>query len=372
MNLILFSRLGIHFEDRRKGDVDAIFVPMQDDIRRYTDITNPTTSSVKDRYGSDLRPLWRQKGTVVNVFGQMNRDLLERRHALKVFLPQDYVKPSTDVFFFVFGEKWIVHGVKSQSDDGLEVWGISKLDVRDQDVADVLMATVSERMLEGQEEETLIAVHGENVLFDTIQKRLEPLNITPVRFDTLERQKSIKPLYKHGDHSLLMLIGAMFSALLLVAAIGYLVVGVTKLGKLDEEIAQIDREIRKIQSKRVLGHIQNPEAILKKIESPLPVMPSSVIHYGAEAAAAIGELKSLSVAFKDTQNQGRGRRSRSTGQLDTVTVKTDLSSAESSLLVDQENIAQTVIAKRPWVLKIERVGQVNRGQVMLETELKVK
>lgn len=358
MNLVMFSRAGVHYESGGKGDLSAIFVPMREQVRRYTDIPHITGKTVKERYGESTNtPMWRQRGDVVNVYGTILEELKERRQGLEVFLPQDYAPQGCNAFYFVFGDRWIVHGIRTITDDGAEAWGISRIDSKDGSIVDAVTNAVSERMLEGNAEESTIAIQGDDALREELQRAVTPLGLKVVRFAALSRQKDLKPIYVHRDFSLVMLTFALFSLLILMGVITYLALGKLKLDEMEREIVSLEEQIRRAQENRPLGHIRNPQKVLAAMEKNIKQPPSSILHAVGDTASAFGALRTV-----EFRNKAAGKN-----QVESIAT---LSNVENELLLYQEEVGKSVLRDRPWVRSVERVP--GRGKVNLRIILKVE
>lgn len=358
MSLILFSRQGIHFESKDKGDVNALFIPAREQMRTYTDIPQPSTSTVRDRYGQSAgTPLWRKGRDSVEVYGTIPSALSDRRQGVHVHLPQDFVPPEYDVFYFTFGDRWVIHGVKTRTDDGLEQWGVSKIDAENKDgVIDTVVTSVSDRMLEALPEKTLIAVHDDDALQNNLAHALKPLGLKAIAFSTLAQPKSLKPLYTHRDYSLLMLTFALFALLIVIGSVVFLMLNKLKLDNMHREIAQLEEQIRQQQANRPLGHIRNPNSILKAMAQRQDQKPSGVIHAAGKAASSFGELARIRYQ-PVVEKKGK------------VPIIVELSEMENDLLLYQEEVAKSVLRDHPWVREIERIPGAGAGILKMQVQV---
>lgn len=367
MSVVLFSRAGIHYKSEGKGPITAVFMPSAEQVRHYSDLTTITTSTVAERYGevSEL-PLWRKEDKRVAVYGTILTALRESRKAVEVFLPQDFLDRDVEVFYFVFGARWVVHGVRTVDDDGRSAWGLSNIDGRQEGVINSIVNAISDRMLDGDEEKTCIAVEGGSEMFEKLQMALEPLGHEVRRFESLSYPKRSQSLYFHRDYSLLMLTGALFALLVLAAVVAYYVFGQVELDQVRNDNYRLEREIRQMQQQRRLGHIKNPQEILRAMSQPLPVPPSGVIHATAEVGSIFGELEWVEFdrATKPVDLKERG------GQYGVG--KAFIRKIENALLVDQEQVAQSALASRPWIRRLESVYGAQPGSIRLNVILKLE
>ena len=359
MNILVFSRNGIHFADRKRGEVRAIYVPSREQVRRFTDIGNINSKSVKERYGDvGQTPLWRQDGGAAVVYGLLLQELSERRHAIEVFLPEDYVPEGCSVFYFIFGDRWIIHGVRSVSDDGVASWGSSRLDAGERGVVETLVGAISERVVEGVRENICVAVHHNAELQAELAQALEPLGQEVVRFDTLSIPRDRAPLYVHRDHGLLFIVMAMVSLLLFAGAAAYAFSSFMDLRDLNQVNAGLEAQIHSTKDNRRLGNVRNPNLVLDFMSKPLKQKPSSIIDAAARAAGTFGQLKRVEFETSKVTTK-RVQKKDDKGNLvwtneAVLPVQTVVEGAQNYLLVDQERIAKTAVHEKPWVRYMER------------------
>lgn len=365
-NVILFSRQGLLYDDGNRGDTLAIFIPSREQVRRYSDLHNPTTKAVKDSYGTaDQTPLWRKEGDTVVVYGLLTEELFERRSGVEVFLPEDFAPIGTSALFYVFGDQWLVHGVRTVGENGVATWGSSKIDAkRAGGMVPALVEAISDRMLEGAVERILVAVHADEDLYDNVRKALEPFKVDVVRFEALAKAVDKLPIYEHRDHGLLMLTTGVFSALIFVLALGYMAWGVFEERRVDAQVVAVQEELKRIQADARLGKIQNPKEVLAIISRPLKQRPSAILHAAGDVATVFGDLQSIEMTSEDpsagTNNRRRvNNRNPNPAAAASGIVVVDASvdpGVDRSLLVDQERVALSAMESRPWIRFIEREG----------------
>lgn len=364
MNVVLFSRTGVHYADTRRGDSLALFVPAREQVRRFNDIPNVNPKSVRDRYGDvGQTPLWRMDGNSVVVYGLLPEALAERRYGLEVFLPDDFVPTGCSVFYFVFGEKWVIHGVRTVTDDGVEVWGISKIDAGEGSAVSEVVSSVSERLFSGLRENICIAAHGSDTVMEELRQALQPFNLDVVRFDSLSKGRDKDPLYTHRDYGLLMLIAAMMAFIIFGAAVAFTAKGLYDSQKVDSQIANLQEQIRRTQTSTRLGNIKNPKDILSFMSKPLKQRPSAILHSAGDVAAVFGSLVQLEMIGEDaggsgsraSRRQGGAKASKAANSAASVmTVMAQLAATENALFLDQERVAQSALVSRPWVRNLQR------------------
>ncbi|MBI1363766.1 MAG: hypothetical protein GC134_07250 [Proteobacteria bacterium] len=379
MNVILFSRNGIHHNDSYRQDAVAVFVPSRDQIRRFSDIPSVNDKSVRDRYGDvGQMPLWRMEGNTVVVYGLLPEDLAERRHAIEVFLPEDFVPAGSSVFYYLFGDRWIVHGLRSITDDGAETWGISRFDIKGQDPVQAMVGAISERQVMGNRENICIAVHSNEDALQKLTDEMRPFDLEVVKFETLNVDKDKKPLYLHRDFGMALLVAAIFALLVCVASIGFALMTYNDTKTLDERIMELEAQIRKSQTSTKLGSIKNPTEILKALAKPLQQRPSAIMHAAGDVSTVFGQLQKLELDTEgDRVTTRAGRRnttnSKSAKKEATIdVVATITSDGTSYLLVDQERVAKSALESRPWIRKLERMPSSGANNISLRIGVQVE
>ena len=367
MNTILFTDDRIIYNDGGKGPICSLLIPKYSRIKKYADITAPNDNTVKLRHGDadDLPALWRQEGPYVYVYGNISLELDESRQTHHMYLPQDFVGPDVGAFYFVFGGRYVVHGVKTVTDDGHEVWGTSLINSPEEDVVNTVVSSLSERMLEGKEEKIIVAVHGEGDDLSQHSDALEPFEQEVVTFESLGKpSKDIRPLYCRKDKSFLMITLSICVFLALCWVIVLWVTTQIELQGLQNKTKDLKNAIRIMQKEKVLGHISNPKSILRVMDETIPLPPSTVLHGVGSVAAQLGQVQNIGISLQ-TDRRGRGGGALLPGGI--LNVQTILNFPEDSLLLDQERIAQTIVESTPWVKHIRK-----KGVTSIEVGVKVK
>ncbi len=356
MRYVMFSPQGKHYENGSSGEMTGIFVPNADQIRRLENLPDPNRRSVAERYGAGTRiPLWNSTVGGTWVFGTMDEALAERRHGLSVYLPQHFVPESCDVFYFVFGREWIVHGVRTVSDEGFVDWRVSKMQATEQSVMDELLGSISSRMLTGTQDQALIAVMGDDKLLADVKAVVEPLNLDVTRFSALSPQKATKPLYKHGDFGLMMLTVATFAALTLVAVSILFLLNTKEYNDLKNNVRKVQAQISRVQLNKNIS-VKAPRVVLAAIEKPYNFKVSDVASAVGEAISVFGEVSKVNVG-----HGAQDRFERRIGQQYVVDATVELKNVDAALLVAQEEVAQQILKTRPWIKRIERIDGGSTG-----------
>lgn len=362
MQTMVFSKDGIHYRDEGSGTVKAIFVPATTQKQKLMDLTSVNDATIRQRCeGINGKPLYRKEGEAIQVVGELPEELLEKRQGVEVHLPQDFAPKNASVFYFIFGKDYVIHGVKKRLDNGEVVWGTSLLDVRKKELNKVIISSISDRMLVGEEETICVAVHGSDAVMEDMQNALTTFDITVDKFSSLSVPKYIPTVYAHKDYSLVMLTMIIFTFLVMGGTTAYFVRNTVKLNTIDEEITELESEIKKLQDNRKLGYIKDPRKILDLMEDPMAQQPSAIIHAIGSSVRSLGTLADLSFKTLDNPVKKQGQ----------IVADITLRDVSSELLVDQERIARSILPSRPWIRKIERADSSSRGGSTGKLPLKI-
>lgn len=365
MSILLFSDDRIIYNDGDKGAVTSILIPKYSRIKKYGDITSPSDATVRDRHGDsdDLPALWRQEGPYVYVYGNISYDLDEKRQTHSMYLPQDFVGDDVGAFYYIFGDKFVLHGVKTITDDGHKVWGTSLLCSSEEDALPTVISSISERMLEGKEEKIIVAVHNDEDSLSQYTEALEPFEQEVITFESLGKpKKHIKPLFARKDKSFLMLTMSLCAFIALGWVIFLWVTTQLDFQSLQDKSDDLRNAIRIMQKNKVLGHINNPRDVLRVMDETVPLPPSTLLHNAGSVGAELGEVIGIRIG-SDASGRRRGPSRMVTGGIMDIDVSVKF--PESSLLLDQERLAKTVIESTPWLKYIEKpsdsTGKINLG-----------
>lgn len=354
MNTIVFNKKGIRYEHGRRGEITVINVPAREQVQIFKDMSsNHSTNDVAERAGVNGQiPLWRDVEGRCVVYGVLPEDILQRRQAIKVWLAQDFAPRDCEAFYYAFSDDCIVHGVKDIDDERREDWRVMIL--KGEPVA-LITNAISERMLDGSGSQICVAVHDNLTLYEALKQSLKPLSVEPVPFSTLKPSGS-KPLYKHSDFTLLMLTFTFFAGMVLAGTIIHWSVNLMQVHRLESQITDVQKQIRNIQINKSLGHIREPENLLNEMQKAFAQQPSAIIDVGARFGAEFGKLAEVSFnATRADLNQGQVPGMAAMGQGEYVLdIKT--STVSNKLLVDQENLARSLVKNLPWIRKVENVG----------------
>lgn len=355
MNTIIFNKKGIQYEHGRRGETTVILIPAREQVQTFKDLSsNYGTNEVAERSGLvGQMPLWRDVEGRCVVYGTLPDDIAQRRQALKVWLSQDFAPRDCEAFYFIFNNDCIVHGVKDIDDERREDWRVMVLKG---DAVTLVTNAISERMLDGSSSsQVCVAVHDNLGLYESLKQSLKPLSVEPVPFSTL-KPMAAKPLYKHSDYTLLMLTFTFFAGMVLAATIAYWMVNMMHVQRLQGQIADVQQQIRNIQINKNLGHIREPEMLLNEMQKAFAQQPSAIMDAGARFGTEFGELSEVNfnvTRVDPSQPQLPGTAVVGPGEY-VLSVKT--SSVSNKLLVDQENLARSLVKNLPWIRRVENVG----------------
>jgi hypothetical protein len=367
MSVVMFSKNGVHFEGGPAGSIMALFVPTRDQVRAFPDLEGDNVNAISERYGgAGQKPLWRLERGQVVVYGTLLEELAERREELKVYLPEHILPPSVDVFYFIFGKEWMAHGVKTINDDGQAEWGISKIHVAGKDVTEVLVEAISERALTGGDEEYVIAVSQNDTAFNKLKELLKPFELDVVRFESLKPVRGAEPLYKHRNYSLVMMTVALLALMIVVITGGYWLVNRMERAKKQEEIERVRREIRSIQLNERIGYVNNPGQVLEKMSKPISLPPSAILHAVGDLGSSFGKLREVTFEIPQAQQGGNVNSAllvqSPDGQGLLLTTRVIISEMANKFLVDQENLAKTLIKEHGWLRDIKNVSSIGSSE----------
>tara|TARA_R110000868_G_scaffold218576_1_gene469019 strand:+ start:165135 stop:166250 length:1116 start_codon:yes stop_codon:yes gene_type:complete len=366
MNILLFSDDRVLYEDGEKGAVISILIPRYSKIKKYADITAPTDNTVKLRHGDadDLPALWRQEGPYVNVFGNLSLDLDEKRATNSMYLPQDFVGDDVGAFYYIIDDRFVIHGVKSMTDDGHYIWGTSLIGEKEENTTDIVVSSISERMLEGKDERIIVAVHGSDESKEVLKEALEPFEQEVINFKDLGTpKKEIRPLFARSDRSLIMLTLSLCTFLAMSAFVFLWVNSQIELEAQKDNVLELQDAISRMQKNKELGYIKNPKDLLNVMDMSIPLPPSTLVHNAGEVGAMFGDLKSIEMGTVSRSLKGRSVAATTGYGVYDVDLKVE--APNNSLLLDQERIAKTVVESMPWIKYVER------PQAGIENELKV-
>lgn len=368
MSICVFSKKGVLYQSPDSGSMLAIAVSSSDQRRQYADISNPSASIIKDRYGVlDGEVLYRTESGVVNVYGQLPKELYDLRNEVKVYLPEDLAPLDVNALYYIAGENLIIHSVRTVSTDGTSSWSsiYIELETHGAGVINIVENLISERIVSNNDEKILVGYTGlENNVKEEIYSRLNQFGVVIEPLEKLTGYKTKTPVYSHKDNSIFMLICIIVGIILFILSLSYYVSGQKSLSSSDDKIKQLRKEFKQSLSKRRLKKVANPQEVKDSIEKTFKARPSAIIHAASEVASLFGVLDTITL---EKNRNDRGSRSiENKPEDDVIYVIASVRSASNNLLVDQERLAKSVYETRKWIRSIERANQSGDGNLVLK------
>jgi len=368
MSICIFSKRGILYDRAKSGAVLAIAVPSNDQKRQYADIANPSVRVIKERYGIlEGEILYRTEAGVVNVYGQLPKELYELRSEVKVFLPEDLVPLDVNVLYYAIGSNLIVHSVRSFDTDGSSNWSsiYIELEMKGAGILNVIENLISERVVSSNDEKILVGYTGlEYNVKEELYQRLNQFGVVIEPLEKLTGHKSKTPVYIHKDNSILMMIFIIVASILFVLSLSYYLSGERSLTKSDDKIVQLRQEFKESLSKRRLKKVANPQDVKNSIEKTFKARPSAIIHAASEVAALFGVLENITLEKKRSNRTNRSMENNPHDNI--IYVIASVKASSNSLLIDQERLAKSVYETRRWIKSIERSSKSNEGNLVLK------
>lgn len=350
MSLMVISRRNITFRQPGSGEVTVLLVPGREQVQIVKDFAG--VNDVQNKLGTTRGPqLSRVFSGQRYIYGYLPEEVRELRQAVKVWMAEDFAPVDCQAFFYVFSPDTIVHGVREQSDEGQQSWRTAQLILPGNDPLLALTNAITDYVLANPTATLCVAVLNQLELYRKLQSVLEPYHISPVPFSTLKPQASLRPLYRHFDHTLLYLTGVIFGILLLVASSAFYFLNWSILNKLQREIESVQTQIKNIQINQSTGHIRHPQALLDNMTKAFNQQPSAIVDAAATVGAQFGDL--IQINFKPPEVASSGGQPRHNNLQD---VLVNVKKARDKLLFGQEKRAQLILANRPWIRSIRRTG----------------
>tara|TARA_Y100001960_G_scaffold302080_1_gene352754 strand:+ start:4769 stop:5908 length:1140 start_codon:yes stop_codon:yes gene_type:complete len=368
MSICVFSKRGILYNGPDNGSMLAIAVPSSEQKRQYADISNPTSSTIKDRYGVlEGEVLYRTESGVVQVYGQLPKELYDLRSEVKVFLPEDLAPLDVNALYYVVGENLIIHSVKSTDAEGATSWSSIHIELESKGagVLNVIENLISERLVSNNDEKVLVAYTGlSHDVKEELYTRLNHYGLVIEPMEKLTGHKSKSPVYAHKDNSILMLICMTVAFILFILSLSYYVSGQKSLDRSQVKIKQLRKEFKQSLSKRRLKKVANPQEVKDSIEKTFKARPSAIIHAASEVASLFGVIDTITLEKRRTDRTSRGVEN--SPEDDVIYVIASVRSSSKNLLVDQERLAKSVYETRKWIRSIERSNQSGSGNLVLK------
>lgn len=356
MAVCIFSRRGIHVRQGR-GEITALFIPSHDQIAVYRD-TSMTTADVAQRSGSgNSIPLWREVVGNTVFYGTLPTELTQARNALRVWLASDFAPTDAEAFFFLFENRWLVHGVRETDDEGRQNWRTTVLNHEPETIFQVVADNTADLMLSGTIRNITVAVDGDLNAYSQLRELLAPLQLSPVPFSILKPAPRARLLYRHRDFTLAMMISVFFLVFAVGVTATWWVLNSMRLATLQSQVEGVRQQIAGIQISDNLGQVQDPDQMLDAMKPPFVQQPSAIIDAAARIGAAMGKLKDVTFQIKSEADPDSGADSASADTSSDIRMLTvSVESMRQKLLVNQEQLARTMLPQLPWVRKISSIG----------------
>lgn len=367
MDCVVLTKRGTVFQKIKRGEQMVLYVPARENIKIFKDVSD--TSTIAERYGANNQaPLWREEQGQIVVYGTLPEEFSQRRQAMKVWLPHDFVPHNDTAFYFIMNDKLAIQGVRETDDEGRQGWRMSLLKTSkdSESIRNTLVSVISEQMLNDTESRVCVAVYDDVSLFTHIQDDLKAFSIQPVPLSILKPNLRVKPLYRQGDFSWVMVLSALMG-LLVVAAMGaYWFVNYLQVSRLQNDVESVRRQILDVQINPRIGHVHSPEEMLSTMQTTFNQSPSVVLDAAAQFAIEFGELQRLE--FDPANREGAALQQKL--QPEEYVVRTELSKITNKLLVDQEKVAEILLRDRPWVRRVEN-NPAGGGELVLDIVLQI-
>jgi hypothetical protein len=373
MNLVLVGKKRILFEkNKRANDLIVMFIPTEESIQVFHDLQgNKTDYEVASRAGvPDKKPVWREEGGKVVLYGLLPEDLASRTSSLRVWLAQDFLPADTTIFYFVVSPQHLVHGRMEVSDENKVSWRVTTLQVGTlEEMVALIKSSLVDQMMTGENQVPCVAVYQDNILQNQLNEALKHLQITTQPLEKLlPAYRQIKPLYNQRNHTLVLLVGSMFFFMILLASAIYWVLGMIESAQLQNKIDSTQMAIQNVQINERIGFIKEPQAIQEKIKSPFNQLPSALMNAPLRMSSEFGDLSRI--VFEVSQGQQNTFMPSAGLAPGVYQFRVEVSQPKQAMLVDQETMAKTIVSRTPWLREISNVAM--GGEAALNLRMKVQ
>ncbi|NBV54209.1 MAG: hypothetical protein EBR79_00630, partial [Proteobacteria bacterium] len=363
MNIFILSRRNITFRQAGKGEVCVLMVPGRDQVQVVRDLAGMNDTKLQNNVTSRGAQLSRSISGQRFIYGYLPEEIGELRQAVKVWLAEDFAPADCQSFFYVFSPEVVIHGVREQSDEGYISWRTAQLVLTGSQPLQSFTNAVADYVMSNPGATVCVAVLNQLDLYRQLQGLLEPFKISPIPFSGLKVAAGVRPLYRHMDHTIIYLTGALFGVLVMCASVLFWFFNWSERIQLDNEIENTQNQIRNIQINQSTGHISSPQDILDAMSKSYNQQPSAIIDAAASAAAQYGSL--VQINFMPAEYTTEASRNPPQQQ----TVKAMVNEPRDKLLVEQERRGGLLVQQRPWVRSIQRSGAAgNQLQLLVSLQ----
>jgi hypothetical protein len=367
MGLLILSRRSITFRQPGRGEVTVLLVPGRDQIQVVKDLAgtaniNIATDTAKagEKRVRKLQQLSRVFVGQRYIYGSLPEEIAELRNPVKVWLAEDFAPQGCQAFFFVFSETVVIHGVREQNDEGQMSWRTAQLSLSEGDPLRSIINAISDYALANSAETLTVAVLNQLNLYEKLQTGLATYGISPMPFSKLKPPITLKPLYRHFDHTIFYLTVVIFAALTFAASLGYLGLVYNQRKQLDEKITGVQAQIQNIKRNQSVGTVQDPQAVLNALGKPMRQQPSAMLDAAGTVANQFGKLSKLEFTPSGDDMSA----------VTEVDIAANVDNMKDMLLLDQESRGRGIVAQRPWVRAIHRQGAVGEmGDLVISVQV---
>jgi len=372
MPLTIISRRNITYRESGRGEMTVLLVPGRDQIQVVKDLAGLGSSQVSaNKEGATVKGAAQPRKQVQLsrvyigrrfIYGTLPQEINDLRQPVKIWLAEDFAPVQSQAFFYIISNTVVIHGVREQDDEGFHVWRTAQLPIDATDPLLSIINAISDYALANPTDSLTVAVLNKLDLYEKLQQGLSTYNISPVPFSKLKPPPNLKPLYRHRDYTVLYLTLAFFGFIGLLACIVYAFLTYLSLGKLEDEVANIQRRIDEIKLNQNVGLITDPQAVLQAMTRSINQQPSAIVDAAGSVAAHLGDLDSITAVF--TPGQDNGGKPLEPGQINVIT---KIANLNQELLLMQERVAKNALENRPWVREIRRIGAVGKSGELIIT-----
>ena len=347
MNLLVINRRSIVLRPAGNGPITALLVPAHEQIQVVKDLAGTADFRPRDDANSKVVRsrivLSRVKGGQRTLYGYLADEISNLRANLKVWLAEDFAPADAEAFFYILSPQVILHGLKEVSDDGIMQWRVAQLGINLLDGPDELTNAITDYLLIHPGAPVCIAVYEQLSIYETLQNILKPYHLSAVPFSTLKPDARLKPLYRHADFTLMLLIAGLFGTLLMAGSGFYWWMTSNTLSGLNTQIAAVQEQIATIHVTQNLGTVSDPQAMLAAMAKSLPMPPSSLLDAAATVGVAFGQLEQVSVGVMPQ-----------TAEAGLYQITLDVPKLREPLLIQQQQKAEAFMRQWPWLRSVIR------------------
>jgi hypothetical protein len=360
MNLLVINRRTIVLRPASNGPITALLVPGPEQIQVVKDLAGTGDLRPRDDAGSKAAGsrivLSRVKGGQRTLYGYLADEIAVLRANLRVWLAEDFAPADAEAFFYILSPQVILHGLKEVSDDGIMQWRVAQLGLNLLDGTSELDSAITDYLLIHPGAPVCVAVHEQLAIYQGLQNVLKPYNLSPVPFSTLKPDARLKPLYRHADFTLSLLVAGLFGTLLMAGSGFYWWMTSHTLSGLNAQIDVVKQEISAIHVTQNLGAVSDPQAMLSVMAKSLPVPPSGLLDAAATVGMAFGKITQVTIGVMPQETEAG---------LYQITL--DVPNLHEPLLIQQQQKTEQYMRQWPWLRSVIRTDAGGENGVLVIT-----